>query len=61
MYVSKCCKKTIYVEGFCTRYYVCNGCGRACDITECQLKQKNAGLEKYLNEVNRKVAGEEIV
>lgn len=31
MFVSKCCKDAMTVEGHTTHYYVCDKCGRPCD------------------------------
>jgi hypothetical protein len=29
---SACCGAPVSVQGRTTRYYVCSGCGRACDV-----------------------------
>ncbi len=30
--ISNCCKASYYVEGGETHYYVCNQCGKPCDV-----------------------------
>lgn len=52
MYVSKCCREKLKVEGFCTRYYVCNKCGMACDITEYRKTNKKRANEVLLAHLN---------
>jgi hypothetical protein len=38
-YLSLCCTAPVTVEGRTTRYYVCTGCGQACDARPASMLQ----------------------